>query len=59
MVPALREKINENHHSLFIHVKIPVLVFFVPRSGTKSTTAGNKNTRPWYKTISSPEFLLV
>jgi hypothetical protein len=40
-------------------VKIPVLVFFVPRSGTKSTTAGNKNTRPWYKTIFPPEILPV
>jgi hypothetical protein len=40
-------------------VKIPVLVFFVPMSGTKSTTAGNKNTRPWYKTIFPLEILPV
>ena len=31
--------------------KIPVVVLFVPRSGILSTTAGRKNTRPWYETI--------
>ena len=52
----LREKNNENHHSLFIRGIIPAVVLFV--LGTKGTTAGNKNTKPWYISIFSPEILL-
>ena len=37
-------------YNLFM-IKIPILVFFVPRLGILSTTTGRKNTRPWYKTI--------
>ena len=54
----LREKNNENHHSLFIRVIIPAVVLFVPDLGTKGTTASIKNTRPWYITIFTPEILL-
>lgn len=32
-------------------IKMPVVVLLVPRSGILITTAGKKNTRPWYKII--------